>query len=156
MSLQIYYGVCTKLAFEINENYYGGKHFGWFAPYFHEPSAPPSSNPHDIYYRFEEDSRRMDEHSTIIKENRSGIIRGANFMLKNSTISSSTFNDITRLAKRADFQKFQPILMIVPLTPTIQTKLTQVPLSSRAGSHSMEYQIAGIDKTEFQAIRLKY
>src|SRR5258706_560287 len=79
----ILYSTSTWLAYVIGERFYRGEHYVWCTPDFDaralasiDQTTPASSSPAEIYRDLYEDVRRGDRHSSKVKDNKMGILRG--------------------------------------------------------------------------------
>lgn len=155
----ILYSANTWLAFSINERYYGGKHYVWCTPHFDRDNAgiatnvPPSSSPSDICRVLNADIQRNDLHSAAIERNRVGILKGASAKRASGVISPDQERDIVSILARAQLRDFRPMLYVIPWA-LITTRAIDVPIGERAHPLSVEYRIADLDRSEFDAIPL--
>ena len=155
----VLYSVNTKIAYYINNNYYG-KHFVWCSPVFDSKKLdsldafskiPPSSNPFTIYSRFREDVQGGDLHSNFIINNRFGLKNGAIHMLAQSIIDEKDFARIDTMIDGASINEFSPLLYIIPIN-NINGRLKTVSVDIAANPLSVEYQISDLKSVEFNAI----
>ncbi|ADB39392.1 hypothetical protein [Spirosoma linguale] len=156
----IYYSVNTKLAYEINEKYYNKTHYVWCSPFFHGVDQPASSNPKEIYRELRRDVESEDEHSAKIRQNVSGIRRGAKFKHDNHLISSTQFEEIKALVNRSwqrrIFSDFTPFIYVIPHSIDIEAILKPVGLKDKASVRSVEYQIRELPRALFDVINVDY
>ncbi|GAB3791791.1 hypothetical protein GCM10028819_00810 [Spirosoma humi] len=156
----IYYSVNTRLAYEINEKYYNNMHYVWCSPFFHEVGQPASSNPKEIYKELRRDVESEDEHSAKIRQNVSGIRRGARFKHDNRLISFTQFEEIKAMVNRSwqrkIFSDFTPFIYIIPHNAHIETILKPVGLKDKASIRSIEYQIKELPRDLFDVISVDY
>ena len=117
----VLYSAVSRLAYLINQRFYGGVHFVWCAPNAapdrFELGNPPSSDPFDLCQRFLRDSQRTDGHSDLIAANRAGIVRGASSRQAQGRISKTQKTKIEQMAADAHFVHFAPLLLVIPFQP---------------------------------------
>lgn len=158
----VLYSTNTYLAYFINENYYGGKHFVWCGPAF-DPTKldkmdlrsriPPSSSPHKIYQTFKEDIERNDLHSAKIQSAKVGLRKGANIMYDKGVIDANTKVDIEQIIEGASAKEFEPLLYVIPVNEELKKRIITVAVGSKANPLSEEYQIVDLTKKEFDIIQ---
>jgi hypothetical protein len=154
------YSTNTKLANLLSKEYYRGIHYVWCSPVF-DPSElspldplykiPPSSSPLDIYKTLKNDVYKKDHHSSKIDANKVGLKKGATFALQKGIIDNFELATITELIDLADFELFNPILYIIPIS-LVQNKLEEVPTVERANPFGKEYRIPNLKDGEFEVI----
>ncbi|GAA4434794.1 hypothetical protein GCM10023188_26170 [Pontibacter saemangeumensis] len=159
----LYYSTNTKIAFRINQDYYHGKHFVWCCPVFN-PSAehrhskfadiPPSSNPHNIYCRLKEDIKGRDRDSSKIKANKRGLKAGAAFKLKEGVITESQYGEIVHMINKASFEEFTPYIYVIR-EDMVNARVNRVSVKKTANPLGVEYQIADLDKSEFEILDIQ-
>jgi hypothetical protein len=155
------YSANTWLSYMIAERYYLGEHYVWCTPYF-DPSqvspranaVPPTSSPAEIYRVLFEEVRRGDRHSSKIKENRIGILRGASIKKDQGVITDKQANDIGAIVERAETQDFRPLIYVMPYA-VVCSQLSEVPVSDRAHPLSVEYIIDRLKHDQFDVIQLR-
>ena len=153
-NIPVLYSVGTKLAYQINEFYYGGIHYVWCAESFNSHSQPPTSNPLTIMKRYLEICLKRDRHCYEISDNLSGIQRGAKAKFDAGIIDKEQRRNIQRLITASKWDAFMPVLYIIP-THLVQSKCIEVPLKDRASNDSYEYKILELKSDEFQAIPIE-
>ena len=94
------YSTNTWLAYIIAQRFYNSEHYVWCTPFFdprslatYDATVPPTSSPSEIYRNLYEEARRGDRHSAKIKENQTGILRGANFKRGSGIITEEEEKD---------------------------------------------------------------
>ena len=147
------YSVNSYLSYYINEKYYEGNHYVWCASSFNGNINPPSSNPKDIYAAYKEDIRRNDKHSAQIKQNKLGILKGADAMFESGKITQDEKDDIIFLTNEADITDFTPVIYIIDKN-IIDKKIKKPSLTEKAGKFSDEYQIYDLHTDEFDVIHI--
>lgn len=150
----------TKLSFFLGEQYYGGKHFVWCSLHFelsHQsgfiPATPPTSTPKDIYQSLWLEVERSDRHSAKIKSSRSGLLKGAKLNLSKGMISQSQFDDIRYMVSAAPIADFQPLLYVINYQ-AVSRDLIEVPLNRRANPYCPEFQLAQVNRSNFEPLEL--
>jgi hypothetical protein len=150
--VHILYSAGTRLAYQINQRFYGELHYVWCAP---APatdalvgSNPPTSDPWQICSDFSEHVVRGDGHSPLVTSNRAGIIRGAAARHAEGIIDSGTKDVIEQIANTAELQMFSPIFMVIPYEQ-VNRLVSPVPLSQRANPLSQEFIIPNLPRGSF-------
>lgn len=150
---KVFYSTNTKLSYEINEKYYGGAHYIWCCPFFFQPGHAASSTPLHIYTELKRDIETQDEHSAKIRQNISGLLKGADIQLKRGIIKQEDFDEIEyRLTKKWRFTDFKPLIYIIPNKTELQPLIAKVPSCDKAAPDSHEYIIEKIEKDFFDVI----
>lgn len=152
------YSTQSWLAYQINERFYGGRHWVWCSPTL-GPSAvapvdqttPPSSSPLEIYRTLHDDVVSGDRHSLRIDQNRAGLLRGADGKKSLGVIDTNTFEIIELAVKQAALNDFRPLLYVIPFAPIAGDAL-DVPAGERAHVLSEEYRIESLRRTSFDII----
>jgi hypothetical protein len=152
------YSANTWLAYMIAERYYDGEHYVWCTPYFdsrqlspHTMAVPPTSSPAEIYQSLYQEVVRGDRHSSKIKENRIGILRGATVKKDQGVISEKQSLDIGAILDRAETRDFRPLIYVMPYV-TVANRLSEVPIADRAHPLSVEYVIDRLPRGDFDVI----
>jgi|SRR6185437_3047887 len=156
----VYYSANTYLAYWLNKTFYNNKHFVWCSPAF-DPGKldtkdirckiPPSSSPFNIYCSLSADLKSSDMHSSKIKENKYGLIRGANYHLEIGTIDEEEYARIIRIIDKATIAEFRPLIYVIP-SHLIKDRLKEVEVDLIANPLSIEYQINDLTSEEFDLI----
>jgi hypothetical protein len=153
------YSVNTSLAFDLNEHYYGGKHWVWCNPFFDSQAAraagytaPPSSIPIEIYRCCARAVDNRDSHSDAVRQNRTGLARGAQAQHAAGTITASQLADILAIVRQADLADFAPLIYIIPYARVSRQVVAVTPLAA-ANPFSAEFQIASLARRNFHTIR---
>jgi hypothetical protein len=154
------YSAYTWLAYTINEQYYGQKHYVWCTPYFASgslPSAdatnPPTSTPSEICHTLEAEVRAGDRHSAIISQNKIGIAKGATVKRAAGQITKADEEEIMDILQAAQIQDFRPLLYIIAFS-SASPLLSHVPIKERAHPLSVEYIIESLPRNYFDVIEL--
>jgi hypothetical protein len=151
----VYYSVNTRLAFEINEKYYGGIHYVWCCPFFFKSDHPASSTPRMIYNGLIQDIKSRDKHSAKIRENIAGILTGAAIKLEQRIINEKQYEAIERRLnhdwERADFM---PLIYVIPSKTKVDALIVEVPEEERAHPDSDEFKIEKLERRYFDVISL--
>lgn len=152
------YSTNTWLAYMIAERYYSGEHYVWCTPYFDSrqisprtTAVPPTSSPAEIYQNLFEEVRRRDRHSSKIKENRIGILRGATIKEDQGVITDKQAQDIAAILDCAETSDFRPLIYVMPYA-VVRARLAEVPVADRAHPLSVEYLIDRLPHEEFDVI----
>lgn len=147
----VLYSTVSRLAYVINERFYGGSHYVWCAPARTDAMLPPNaptSDPWQIYERYLAAADGDDRHEPIIDANRAGIIRGATAREAQKQISADdreTIEQIVKLARPADFR---PLFMVIPYEG-VRPIARPVPIDARASPTSEEFIIESLPRTRF-------
>jgi hypothetical protein len=156
----ILYSTNTWLAYAIGERFYRGEHYVWCSPDFDARSVatidqvtPPSSSPSEIYRALHEDVRRGDSHSSKIKDNIMGILRGVAVKRAASIISDDDQRDIVSMVDRASGRDFRPLLYVIPYD-RVSGIVKPTPVAERAHPLSREYIIEALPRRDFDVLEL--
>ncbi|HYI09946.1 MAG TPA: hypothetical protein VEK57_12880 [Thermoanaerobaculia bacterium] len=156
----ILYSTNTWLAYVIGERFYGSQHYVWCTPDFDaralpriEQIAPPSSSPAEIYQDLYEDVRRGDKHSSKIKDNKAGLLRGAAAKRAASMISEDDYRVVVSTVKQAQGRDFRPLLYVIPFA-RVRAIVQPAPVELRAHPLSREYIIEHLPRVDFDALEL--
>ena len=158
----VLYSVNTYLAYIINEDYYGSKHYVWCSEVFDATvrnslgrygSIPPTSNPREIYHRLYEEVKRGDQHSAKIQENREGILRGAQKKLARGEIHPSQYDEIDQIVKSVGLSEFRPLLYVIPYHH-VARNVREATVAERAHPLSLEWIIESLDRKHFDPIEI--
>ena len=150
--MHILYSAGTRLAYLINQKYYGGLHYVWCAPApDSDPIAgrnPPTSDPWKICRDLADHVTKADRHSPLIASNRAGIIRGAAARCAQGAIDSATMAVIEEIANKAEIADFVPIFMVIPYSE-VKDLVNPVGISSKATALSQEFIISDLPRDKF-------
>jgi hypothetical protein len=154
----ILYSTNTWLAFMIAQRYYKTEHYVWCTPYFdprksgdHESAVPPTSSPFEVYRSLAAEVTRRDRHSEKIKENRAGILRGANAKRHSGVIDAGQEKDIVSIVDHADSGDFRPLMYVIPYSEVID-RMREPPPEDKAHPLSEEYIIDSLPRALFDII----
>lgn len=153
------YSVNTSLAFRINEQFYKQIHYAWCNPYFDMRrnqisgigKSPPSSNPFEIYAAYLRDARAGDLHSSLIKQNKQGILRGAKARLERGQITNEQRDEIEKILEITVASDYTPLIYVIP-THGIGKLIKKVEVSQRAHPLSPEFIIEDLPRFKFDII----
>ncbi len=145
--------VQSKLAYQINENFYHGMHFVWCSPGFDCPGNPDKSNPRAIFTAWREDILNKNLKSSFIDRNKQGILRGIKHHLSQGWIDDRTANFLEELTDKAEFDYFCPILYVIPYQ-LVKHLVEGVELEKRAGAFSTEFKIPDLPPTFFNVFEI--
>ncbi len=155
----ILYSAMTLVAYNVNKKYYGGLHYMWCTPYFSSDyksphyTVPPSSSPFEIYKTIEHEINSGEQHGIKIKSNRTGLIHGAESMLKRGIISNDDRDEIVYIATKSPTSLFRPLLCVISKIEAVP-HLKKVPISDKANPLSYEYILADLPQSAFDIIRI--
>lgn len=142
----------------IAERFYARIHYVWCTPYFDSrrfstlaSPIPPTSSPAEIYQNLFEEVYRGDRHSSKIKENRIGILRGAAIKKDQGIIADKDVQDIAAILEQSETRDFRPLIYVMPYQ-TVSHRLSEVPVKKRAHPLSIEYVIEELPHDEFDVI----
>jgi len=154
------YSTNTLIAQRIGRQFYKDVHFVWCTSIFDgrkvpetQPGVPPSSSPCEIYEQLHKDVKRRDKHSSKIRENRAGILRGAGLKRKAKRIAPRQEKLIVEMVEGADIAEFEPLIYVIPFSSVVRIA-RPAPYKSRAGSDSIEYSIAALRRSLFDVIQV--
>lgn len=154
-----YFSTNTQAAFAISEGYYRNRHFVWCSPDFDVPPTPgapyqvaPSSCPKRLYWRYLDEM--MDTHSTLYRDNKRGIKKGAAAQRKAGVIDDAQYREIVESLRRLTPMHFRPMLYIIPES-VVKSRVVTVAPRGRANVGVPEYQIPDLHRSEFTYIYLE-
>ncbi len=113
---------------------------------------PPTSRPYEIYRSLHEEVRSGDQHSYKIRDNRAGILRGAEYKRKAGVINEQQESDIASIVESAEVSDFRPLLYQIPYEP-VSALVREVPVNKKAHPLSKEYQIEELPRKCFDPIQ---
>ena len=151
----VYYSTYTEIAYRINERYYNGIHFAYCCPFFYKEDHPATSTPKLIYNELADatDPRKRERHSTKIRDNISGILKGAGIKLQQNEISQGEYDEIEYiLTKDWQYADFRPVIFVIPSTDEVESLKELVPIQDRASSFSDEFKITKLERHLFDVI----
>jgi hypothetical protein len=158
----VLYSANTWLAYMIAERFYDGAHFVWSTPYFGPETVPslqyaipPSSSPGEIYRELFEAVNRGDRHSTKIRDNRFGILKGAKENEKAGIITIREAKEIAEIVAKAETLEFRPLLYVIPFH-FVAKMVKEVPVKKRAHPFSVEFVIKQLPRKYFDIIEWKW
>ena len=155
----ILYSANTLLAYSLSEQFYGGTHYVWCVPNrerMHERvrgPMPPTSDPFRIYASLMHALKENDRHCPQIRQNRAGLLRGAEQKFQEGLISKDIFHYIYSIIDEASLNDFSPILYVIPYHK-VKDRIVLPKPSEKAGSLSVEYRIHDLKSDEFDAIMI--
>jgi hypothetical protein len=153
------YSTSTWLAYSVAEQYYGGVHYAWCSPVYDGRLAeahvniPPNASPAALYSVMLADTRRGDQHSNAIDQNKKGIYRGAQARRSQGLIGDEQFEEIRSSLERTECRDFRPVLYIIPYEQ-VRESVVRVPVAERAHPMSVEYLIDSLPRPSFDMIEL--
>ncbi|WP_461210287.1 hypothetical protein [Desulfocurvus sp. DL9XJH121] len=114
---KILYSTNCLLAYRINQLYYDDKHYVWAASEAGSEvdsdcllANPPTSQPMHRYKQLALESQRGDLHGLFIKEQKTGIRRGAEVKYEARIISSKQKKDIFKIVELSTPPDFKPLM----------------------------------------------
>ncbi len=153
----ILFSTNTYLAYRINRDYYGDKHFiyctskaGCKSLTVELLDNPSSSSPMTRYKQLKEGSKTGELHG-IIKEQKLGIQKGALEKYKKGLITLEQKNEIFYIAEEARNLDYRPLLYIIPYNK-IKELLKEVKIQDKASLFSEEYIIEELPGDSFVII----
>lgn len=156
----VLYSTNTWLAYVIGERFYRGEHYVWCTPDFDaralariDQVTPPSSSPAEIYRDLHEDVLRGDSHSSKIKDNMTGILRGVAAKRAAGVISDDDQSDIVSMLDGASGRDFRPLLYVIPYD-RVSGIVRAAPIAERAHPLSREYVIERLPRHDFDVLEL--
>lgn len=152
----VLYSTNTWLAYMISKRYYKDEHYIWCTPYFdpknnHDSAVPPTSSPLETYRRLAEEVSHGDKHSQKIKENKAGILRGANAKKMAGIINENQEKEIVSIVDLAEQRDFHPLLYVIPYS-LVADKLIEPSPEDKAHPLSAEYIINNLDRSLFDVL----
>jgi hypothetical protein len=154
------YSTNTWLAYAIAERYYDGIHFAWCSPVYDGTTAdahvniPPSSSPADLYRLLRDEVERGEQHSTVFKSKRDGLLRGADARLAEGTIGHAERIAIEQMIDTSPLQAFRPVLYVIPYD-RVRGTVVEAPIEERAHPFSIEYKVNPLPRDCFDMLELK-
>jgi hypothetical protein len=154
------YSTNTWLAYRINRDYYGDRHYVWCNRYFASQAVPgyggvipATASPYEVYRSLHAEVTSGDRHSAKISANRVGIKNGAALKQQAGVITPQQETDIMDIAEAADVRDFRPLMYLIPYSLVIAL-ITVVPVAKRAHPMWMEYIIDSLPGDAFEIIEL--
>lgn len=148
------YSTNTELAYKIAKKYYYGTFYVWCTDAFDAALQPGTSNPRTLCSRYLDQILKNDEHAVEIKNNKAGILKGANEKLKQGVITQEQYNEISARVAYAEKEAFYPIVFLIDRR-AVKGRLEVVEAKDAASVHSVEYIIKDLKWNEFETIKLK-
>lgn len=153
----VLYSTISTLAYWIAQRYYAQRHYVWCAPApamdRFAPVNPPSSDPIRIYWSFFDDIAAGDEHSSKVKENRLGLVRGAATRHAQGLIDEATRQSIADTVQLAPLNAFAPLFLVIPVA-AVGGVLRPADPRERARPTAEEFIIDDLPRTSFDVLVL--
>jgi hypothetical protein len=155
----VLYSTNTWIAYFIAEEFYQRHHYVWCTPHFdprqkgRDSAVPPSSSPFEMYWSLLEATSRGDEHSSKIRENQVGILRGASAKRRAKVINDGQEERIRAVVERAKSMDFRPLLYVIPVA-NVSKRLREPSPKDKAHPLSAEYVIDDLPREFFDVIEL--
>ena len=156
----VLYSTNTWLAYAIAERFYGGVHFAWCSPVYDGRKAaphvniPPTSSPAELYRLLVEEVERGERHSALMKNNREGILRGAEAKRAASVITAADWDEIGNTVRLSHPSDFRPVLYVIPYE-RVRGAAVPVPVPERAHPLSVEYRLEALPRESFDMLELR-
>ena len=154
----VLYSTNTRLAYIINERFYGQTHYVWCNCYFSSEAAPrlevdmpPSSTPLDIYRGYQHDLERKDRHSDNFRRNVSGVLRGMAAKRQAGVIGEEQCLELEAMVAQAHPEDFQPLLYVIPFQH-VRELASPVAPSQRAALFAREFLIERLPRSLFDVL----
>lgn len=150
----VLYSAGTKLAYRINEHYYGDIHYVWCTDRYHSKDQPPTSDPQSICSRLLHIVSTGDKHAVEIEGQKAGILRGAEAKYRSGVITDEVHKTICQMVNIATYSDFTPVLYVISGT-RVKHKCEIVESKTRASDSSVEFLISELSKDDFQLLDFK-
>jgi hypothetical protein len=157
---KILYSANSTAAYKISKKYYGDLHYVWCSTEFgpNPPSKtlivnPPSSQPRWRYKSMHEESRGLDYHGPYIRENKLGLVKGAEIKYNLHAISLSQKEEILTYVDKASLIEYKPLLYVM-VYDDVKDLVKEVPIVMRANPLSEEYIIEELPGSLFEILDL--
>lgn len=147
------FSTTTKIAKNIDDDFYGEKHFVWIALKFDDPDQAANSNPLTIANNFIREVVTFDGHHDRINANVVGILNGVKEMRKLNMISEEDKKDIMRRMHIATYDDFLPLLYVID-AKKVASRIIEVPPDKAAKPDSPEYKLLDLQNGEYELIDL--
>lgn len=160
---KILYSCGTQIAYQINKNYYNDTHYVWCTSRFGSPGIseafslnPASSDSYSLYQEYKKSSGMgdwpADAHSSIIKQHRVGLKKGAGSKLNDGIITLAEHGDIHTLVDMIPLSDFAPLIYTMGFSD-VKRMAKKVPIGDRAHPLSDEWIIEALPRTHFDIVR---
>lgn len=148
------FSTTTRFAYNIDNDFYGGKHYVWVALKFDDLDVQAAnSNPLTIANNFIREVATTDGHCDRINANIVGVRNGARIMSQMGKIDQDTKQRIINRIKDAYYEDFLPLVYVVN-TKKIASRIIEVPPDEAALPTSPEYKILDLQAGEYELIDL--
>ncbi|MGN1367968.1 MAG: hypothetical protein ACI4WX_03795 [Aristaeellaceae bacterium] len=146
------FSTTTKFAYNIDNDFYGGKHYVWAALKFDDlEEQAANSNPLTIANNFIKEVITTDGHCDRINANIVGVRRGAAMMLRSGAIDQQTQKRISNRINDAYYEDFLPLVYVID-TSKVASRIIEVPPAYAALPNSPEYKIMDLQSGEYELI----
>jgi hypothetical protein len=156
----ILYSTNTWLSYIIAEKYYGGVHYIWCTPHAQtngqghfDITTPPTSTPVEILKSLHTEVEGGDRHSSKIRENKVGLLRGATIKKGLGVINEYQEEEIKAIVESAEIRDFRPLLYVMPFDKVAHL-LKNIPIADRAHPLSVEFVIEELPRNLFDVIEI--
>lgn len=147
------FSTTTRIAKNIDEVFYDGKHFVWIALKFDDKTQAANSNPLTIADSFIREVTTYDGHHDKINANVVGILNGAKEMFRLKKIDKNKRNQIMVRVNIATYDEFLPLLYVID-TKKVASRIIEVPPDEAAKPNSPEYKLLDLQEGEYELIDL--
>jgi len=113
---------------------------------------PPTAIPEAIYKTLLREIQNGDRHSSWIRANKVGILRGATRKKAAGVIDEDQEKEIISIVDQAQLADFRPLVFLIP-AENVTHRLIKVPPSDRAHPMSIEYRIEDLPRNSFEIIQ---
>lgn len=148
------YSTVTELAYRIGKDYYNNTHYVWCTEAFDAALQPGTSNPRTICSRFLDQIIKKDRHAVDIKNNKAGILKGANEKLKQGVITAEQQKEIQTIVAVSRDEDYYPIVLLI-YKKAVKKRLIIVASADKARDTSIEYIIPDLQRNEFEMLRVR-
>ncbi len=147
------FSTTTRIAKNIDEDFYNGNHFVWIALKFDDKKQAANSNPLTIANNFIREVATYDGHHDRINANKVGMMNGAMEMYKHKKISKKERKQIMTRIEISTYDEFLPLLYIID-TKKVASRIIEVPPDKAAKPDSPEYKLLDLHENEYELIDL--
>lgn len=148
------FSTTTRFAYNIDNDFYGGKHYVWAALKFDDLEVQAAnSNPLTIANNFIKEVTTTDGHCDRINANIVGVRKGVAMMQKLGAIDQNTKRRIINRINDAYYEDFLPLVYVIN-TSKVVSRIIEVPPDLAALPNSPEYKIVDLQSGEYELIDL--
>jgi len=157
------YSVNPWVSHHICATYRSGRHYAWCSKSFDARKegtldltrlVPPSSNPAELYRRWQDEAKRRDRHSDLIKRVGLKLTSLAVLWEGKGEISALDLREIAYMVNEsADFNVWRPLLYVIDRS-AVEDRLVTVDPKDRAGV-GPEYILEDLTDGEFDVLEFE-